>query len=582
MTVRVALYARYSSERQSEASIDDQLRVCRSHAKRQGWVETHAFFDAAISGTTVLRPGYQALLAALRQGGIDIVLAESLDRFSRDPEHGSALYKQVIFAGARMVTIAEGDIGPLQLGMKGTMGALYLQDLAQKTHRGIEGRIRQGRAIGHVPYGYDLVRMLAANGEPDRGLRGINPSEADVVRRIFREYAAGVSPRAIAQTLNAEGIPGPSGGIWYDASIRGRPRRGDGLLRNAIYVGKMVWNRGYIIRDPVTATLHRRKKDPGGIVSVDTPELRIIDQQLWDQVQARLTAMTAARLEITSSSHESGPGGYRFWEQRRPKYLLTGKVVCGVCGATFASLGKDYLGCRQAKQGACRNTPWIRRSHLQAHVLDVLGRQLMAPDLVAEFVTAFSAEWNRLIVKHAADDNAQRRELQLVDRKIANLIDALSEGIRSSDLQARLAGLESRRATLRAELTHPAAPLPAMHPNLAAVYRDKVARLRDALVGPDGAEALEAARELIDQIVITPPEDDGGSPGIEVVGEFMAILKAAGLGDPTGKNNAQNTNVLCAFASSVKVGSGGKAPLAVTPSATGSRGPGGRTRPGLG
>ena len=94
------------------------------------------------------------------------------------------------------------------------MGAVYLKDLAQKTHRGIEGRIRQGRAIGHVPYGYQVVRVLASNGERDRGLRRIDPMEAAVVRQIFADYAAGISLRATAQALNAGAIPGPSGSIW--------------------------------------------------------------------------------------------------------------------------------------------------------------------------------------------------------------------------------------------------------------------------------------------------------------------------------------------------------------------------------
>jgi len=139
--MRVVIYARYSSELQRVASIEDQLRVCRARAERESWTVAEVFSDAAISGATILRPGYQALLATLRRGGIDIVLAESLDRFSRDQEHIAAFYKQVEFAGVRIVTLAEGDISELHIGLKGTMGALYLKDLAQKTHRGIEGRV---------------------------------------------------------------------------------------------------------------------------------------------------------------------------------------------------------------------------------------------------------------------------------------------------------------------------------------------------------------------------------------------------------------------------------------------------------
>ena len=150
--MRCALYARYSSDQQREASIEDQLRVCRARAEREGWTVVEAFTDAALSGANTLRPGYQALLAAMRAGRLDLVLAESLDRFSRDQEHIAGFYKQASFAGVRVVTLAEGPVSELHIGLKGTMGALYLKDLADKTRRGLEGRVRQGRGVGRVSY----------------------------------------------------------------------------------------------------------------------------------------------------------------------------------------------------------------------------------------------------------------------------------------------------------------------------------------------------------------------------------------------------------------------------------------------
>src|SRR5512137_2424754 len=95
---RVALYARYLSDRQSEHSIEDQLRICREHADRQGWTVLATFQDAALSGSSTQWPGFQALHAAMRRGDIDIVLAEALDRFSRDQEHVAAFHKLAAFA----------------------------------------------------------------------------------------------------------------------------------------------------------------------------------------------------------------------------------------------------------------------------------------------------------------------------------------------------------------------------------------------------------------------------------------------------------------------------------------------------
>ena len=88
------------------------------------------------------------------------------------------------------------------------MNALFLKDLALKTRRGLEGRIRAGRSGGGLCYGYSVVRQLVANGEADTGLRQINEVEASIVRRIFAEFAAGKGPRAIARDLNSAGVRG--------------------------------------------------------------------------------------------------------------------------------------------------------------------------------------------------------------------------------------------------------------------------------------------------------------------------------------------------------------------------------------
>ena len=126
-----------------------------------------------------------------------------------------------VFAGVRVVTLAEGDITELHVGLKGAMGAIHLKDLADKTRRGLEGRVREGRSGGGLCYGYRVVRGAAGrDGEPERGLREIDEAEAAVVQRIFREFAAGAGPKSIAAALNREGVPGPRGGMWQAGTIR--------------------------------------------------------------------------------------------------------------------------------------------------------------------------------------------------------------------------------------------------------------------------------------------------------------------------------------------------------------------------
>ncbi|GGJ40892.1 recombinase family protein [Neoroseomonas lacus] len=520
MTPRCAIYARYSSENQREASIEDQLRLCTARAEREGWTIAGSFTDAAISGATTLRPGYQALLEAMRGGTLTIVLAESLDRFSRDLEHVAAFHKLARFCQVQIVTLSEGEVSEMAVGFKGTMGALSLRDLSAKTHRGLEGRVRQGRGVGAPPYGYRVVRHLGADGEPERGLREIDPERACVVRRIYRDYVAGLSPLVIARALNSEGVPAPRGGTWYDLTLRGRPGRGDGILRNPLYVGRMIWNRQTAVVDPRSGTQIWRAKAPEAHVEAAVPDLRIVPDDVWNQAQARLGAEAAPRL---------AKGPPQFWERRRPRHLLTGKVVCGCCGRGFTAVGQDYLACRAARNGSgCRNARSVRRSTLEARVLDALGRQLMRPDLVAAFCAEFITEWNRLAAEASAGAEARQRELQAIERKLTNLVEAIADGLKATGIQQKLVDLETRQAELKAAMATEVPAAPALHPDIAQVYAERVAELRQALDADDGSDVLEAARALVDTVVVSPPDDPGEPPIIELTGNLIAMLKAGG------------------------------------------------------
>ncbi len=144
--MRAVIYARYSSQNQRDASIEDQVRLCRRHVESRGCSYLHAYTDRATSGASPFRAGYQKLLEDARAGEFDVVVSEALDRLSRDQEDVAGLYKRLSFSGIKIVTLAEGEVSELHVGLKGTMNALYLKDLAQKTRRGLEGRVRQGKS----------------------------------------------------------------------------------------------------------------------------------------------------------------------------------------------------------------------------------------------------------------------------------------------------------------------------------------------------------------------------------------------------------------------------------------------------
>ena len=251
------------------------------------------------------------------------MVAEALDRLSRDQEDIAALFKRLQFAGIRLVTLGEGDIGVLHIGLKGTMNALFLKDLADKTRRGLRGRVEAGKSGGGNAYGYDVVRGYDANGEPARGDRTINPAEAAVVREIFTRYAAGEAPRKIAFDLNARRIPAPRGGAWSASTLNGNRSRGTGVLNNEMYVGRLVWNRLSYAKDPETGKRRSRPNADDAVIAIEAPELAIVPRELWDAVKARqagLDEKTAAKKEANPSADAPIP----FWSETAPALSLLG------------------------------------------------------------------------------------------------------------------------------------------------------------------------------------------------------------------------------------------------------------------
>lgn len=126
---------------QRDASIEDQVRLCRERATREGWEITGVYTDHAVSGASLIRPGIQQLMQDAVAGKFEIILAEAMDRLSRDQADIAAVFKRLRFAGVAIVTLSEGEIGDLHIGLKGTMNALFLKDLADKTRRGLRGRV---------------------------------------------------------------------------------------------------------------------------------------------------------------------------------------------------------------------------------------------------------------------------------------------------------------------------------------------------------------------------------------------------------------------------------------------------------
>jgi site-specific DNA recombinase len=494
--MRAAIYARFSSENQSASSIADQIEVCSRYITKSGWTWATSYSDAAMSGASRFRPGYQQLLAELDRGLFDVVVVEALDRLGRKLADIADLYDRCTFAGIILVAVNVGEISAMHIGMLGTMAQLYLSDLKQKTWRGQLGRALQGKVPGGKAYGYDLVP--AATGE-----RQINTAEAAIICRIFTEFANGHSPRAIAKRLNAEGVPGPDGRPWGDTTIRGQAERGTGLLNNALYVGRLEWNRCSYVKDPRTGKRVARPNPRQKWEITEVLQLRIVDDELWRRVKARQEML---RFEIGRDAR-----GNALNRAHRRHFLLSGLLVCGACGGGYTIVGPDRYGCAAHRsKGTCTNTLLIGRLPLEDRVLSGLKERMMTPDLVAAFVDAFNAEMRNLATSAERETLAAKRMLAEIERKLVAIVRAIEDGAYTPTLKARLAALEQEKAQTEAHLrAAKPAPVLRLHTNLPELYRNKIGRLAEALNAPETVtEAAEILRGLIDRIMLKPVDGE--------------------------------------------------------------------------
>ncbi|MCD1637047.1 recombinase family protein, partial [Martelella mediterranea] len=523
--MRVALYARYSSDNQREASIEDQFRICREQAKREKWKIVGTYKDAGISGASmILRPGIQSLLQDAQAGQFDMVLAEALDRISRDQADVATFFKHLKFAGVPIVTLAEGEISELHVGLKGTMNALFLKDLAAKTHRGLRGRVEEGKSGGGLCYGYKVVKQLDARGEPIRGGREIDEAEANIIRRVFREFASGIGPRTIARRLNEEGIPGPNGKPWGDTTIRGHVKRGTGLINNELYIGRLIWNRLRYIKDPSTGRRVSRLNPESEWLIREVPELRIVDDALWQAVRDRQAVIADEYANVTEAVRQHHKKN-QLNGKRRPQSLLSGLVYCGSCGGPYSLRGAGRFACsNHISKGTCSNSRTIRQEELEERVLSGLKDRMMAPEVAAEAMRAYAEETNRLNRERRSNGDAWQVELAKIEKQIAQIVEAIADGMYHPSMKEKMTKLEARKAELAALLADAPENKPDLLPTASTIYAKKVAKLTQALNRPAvRQEAAEALRMLIEKIVLTPGQKRGEIDAT-LYGEFGQIL----------------------------------------------------------
>ena len=531
---RVALYARYSTDLQNPMSIDDQFRQAERYARQLGWTVVARFWDSAVSGSIGrARPGFVQLSEALGSKAFDIVLAKSIDRISRDQEHIAGFYKAARFAGVEIHTIGRGKVDALTLGLSSMMSAMFLEELSDRVRRGVEGKVLKGMSGGGRIYGY--CPGTDHRGAPVTGALAVHEVEAAIVRGIFRDYAAGISPIRIASRLNDEGIVSPSygsarksSGFWKQNTINGNRARGTGILNNELYIGRRIWNRLNWTKNPHTERRVPKLNPEANWVIAEVPELRIVEQDLWDEVKACQGSQTKQRAKMTATDRNRLSTGQAL---RRRKYLLSGLLHCGLCGGRMTVAGsggyKAYY-CANAKEmgpSVCEGFRGLKEDRALPLVLAGLRDELLKPQAYDIFRDRFRA---RLKASQSAADD----ELQVHDERVReletshrNLLRAIETGADPSVLVARLNSVDAELKEMkgkRDQIVPPSVELPDDIPDL---YRKLVANLANSLtIDASASRAADELHELIDRVDVKWDAEAAGH-WLTIRGNLLEMLR---------------------------------------------------------
>jgi site-specific DNA recombinase len=327
-----AVYTRQSTTEENghtdEASVARQLATARAFATARGWsvVGEHVYSDYGISGGEFARrPGLVRLMASLKpRPPFGIVLVTDRDRLGREQVETSYLLKQFITAGVRVFEVGKGQeimlttpTDKVLASVTAFAGELEREQARARTHAALAHRARAGRATGGPCFGY--TSTTTAEGHT---VRVIVEPEAAVVRRVFELATGGHGVKAIARTLISEGaLATQRRGVargWAPSSVRG-------VLHNTIYAGTVTWNRTR--KRDAWGQRNRSRRDPGDVIRAEVPELRLVDDALWQRAHERLAASRALYEAKNSGTLLAGrPSG------GTSRYLLAGLAICAPCG----------------------------------------------------------------------------------------------------------------------------------------------------------------------------------------------------------------------------------------------------------
>ncbi len=373
---KVAAYARVSMETERlHHSLSAQISYYSSLIqKNPDWEYAGVYADDGISGTGIVkRTEFQRMILDAENGGIDIILTKSIQRFARNTvdlletvRHLKDIGVEVRFEKERISSMS-GD-GELMLTILASFAQEESRSISENVKWSVKKRMEKGIPTAKIPIlGYrwagDTLKVV--------------PEEAAVVKRIYRNFLDGKSRLETERELDAEGIRSVRGNVMHDSQIHH-------ILTNITYTGNTLLQKEYV-EDPITK---KRKKNKGELPQyfIENTHEAIIDMETWRYVQDEI----ARRRELGPLANKS-----------LNITSFTGKIKCPHCGKSYtrhkrknranqSELGDDLVywicGSKGKKNSQCPVRGSIPERYLKRECAAVLGLEKFSEKVFSEKV----------------------------------------------------------------------------------------------------------------------------------------------------------------------------------------------------
>ena len=399
-----AIYARYSSSAQNDASIEQQVAECTQYARKNNLNVVTTFEDRAMSGRSDNRPGFQRMIRAAERGEFQVLLTYKSNRIARNMYDALRYENRLDKAGVKVVYCKEdfGDnaAGRMALRVMMSINEFYSDNMAEDIRRGLKDSASKGKVVGAIPYGY----KKGADGRPV-----IDEDIAPIIQEIFQRVMADEAYIDIANDLNARGYRTQHGKQWGKSSFQT-------ILHNERYTGVYIY----------------------GDIRIEGGIPAIIDEEVFAAVQ-----------KITSSRKASHAR-----HRENEDYLLTGKLFCGHCLGPMVGVSGTgrhgavffYYACQTKRLSHTCDKKNVRKAALEEEVARAVQECVLKDDTI---------EWiadEVMAVSKRQEEQSQlayyQGRLADVKKQIANILRAVEMGIITDEFKGRAAELQREKEEL--------------------------------------------------------------------------------------------------------------------------------------